>query len=80
VAATHWAPLIEDGAPIGFHARLLERAGHGGSVTLRTFRDIGSAHRLTLSGQRAEELPVEADRIRVELSAHEWTQIEARWK
>jgi hypothetical protein len=80
VAATHWAPLLEAGEPIGFQARLLESAGHGGSVTLRTFRDFTSAHRLTLAGERAEELPVEGDRVRFEMSGHEWLQLEARWK
>jgi hypothetical protein len=80
VAATHWALVMEAGAPIGFRVRLLERAGHGGSVTLRTFRDLGSAHRLTLAGERVEELPVEADRVRVEISGHEWVQVEATWK
>jgi alpha-mannosidase len=80
VAATHWAPVVEAGTPVGFRARLVERAGHGGSVTLRTFRDISSAHRLTLAGERVEELPVEADRVRVEISGHEWVQVEAIWK
>jgi hypothetical protein len=72
--------LIEDGPPIGFRARLLEHAGHGSSVTLRTFRDVSSAHRLTLAGERAEELPIEGDRIRIEMSGHEWVQLEATWK
>jgi alpha-mannosidase len=80
VSVTHWAPLIEAGEPIGFQARLLERAGHGGSVNLRTFRDVASAHRLTLAGQRAEELSVEGDRIGIEMSGHEWVQVEARWR
>jgi alpha-mannosidase len=79
VAATYWVPIIEAGASIGFQARLLERAGHGGSVTLRTFREISSAHRLTFAGQRAEELPVAGDRIRIEMSGHEWLELEARW-
>jgi hypothetical protein len=71
--------LIDNGVPVGFQARLLELAGHGGSVTLRTFRDVASAHRMTFSGERAEELQVEADRIRIELSGHEWLQLDARW-
>jgi alpha-mannosidase len=80
VAATNWAPLMAGNTPIGFKARLLESAGHGGSVTLRTFRDVSSAHRLTLAGERAEELPVDGDRFRIEISGHEWMQFEARWK
>jgi alpha-mannosidase len=79
VMATHWATLVEDGRVNGFQVRLLEFGGHGGSVTLRTFRDVASAQRMTLAGERAEELPVEGDRIRIEISAHEWLQLEARW-
>jgi alpha-mannosidase len=80
VAATWWEPRFENGTAIGFRARLLERAGHGSGVNMRTFCDISSAHRLTLSGDRAEELPVEGDRIHIEMSGHEWLQLEARWK
>ncbi|MEX2138393.1 MAG: hypothetical protein WD894_03980 [Pirellulales bacterium] len=80
VTATHWGVSVEDGRVIGFQVRLLESGGHGGSVTLRTFRDVASAQRVTLAGERAEELPVEGDRIRIEISAHEWLQLEARWK
>jgi alpha-mannosidase len=79
VMATHWATLLEEGRVVGFQVRLLELAGHGGSVTMRTFRDVASAQRITLAGERAEELPVDGDRIRIEISAHEWLQLEATW-
>ena len=71
---------MEAGAVIGFQVRLLECAGHGGSVTLRTFRDVAAAHRVTFAGVSVEELLVEGDRIRVELSANEFMQLQARWK
>jgi hypothetical protein len=79
VMATHWAPLVEDGRIVGFQVRLLELAGHGGSVTLRTYRDVATAQRVTLDGQSAEDLTVDGDRIRIDISAHEWLQLEARW-
>jgi hypothetical protein len=78
--ATHWGALIEDDRVVGFQVRLLELGGHGGSVTLRTFRDVASAERVTLAGDRAEELPVEGDRIRIEIAGHEWLQVEVRWR
>jgi alpha-mannosidase len=80
VTATHWQALVEEGRVVGFSTRLLELAGHGGSVTLRTYRDVAFAHRTTLTGERAEELPVDGDRIRTEMSGHEWVQLEVRWK
>jgi hypothetical protein len=40
---------------------------------------VAAAHRLTFAGERVEELPVEGDRIRIEMGAYEWLEVEGRW-
>jgi hypothetical protein len=71
--------LVEEGAVVGFRVRLLELAGRGASLSLRTYRDVASACRITLSGETAEDLPVQGDRIQIEIGAFEWLELEARW-
>jgi alpha-mannosidase len=79
IDTTHWSPLVEEGAVVGFRVRLLELAGRGASLSLRTYRDVASACRITLSGETAEDLPVQGDRIQIEIGAFEWLELEARW-
>jgi alpha-mannosidase len=79
VVATHWSPLVEGKRVAGFCLRLLECAGHGGAVSLRALRGIASARRTNFLGEPAEDLPVEGDRVRLDISAYEWLQLEARW-
>ena len=79
VIATHWAPVVHEQSITGFRARLLELAGRGTSVTLRTFRNVARARHIDLRGDPAENLSVEEDRIRFDLSAHELFELEANW-
>jgi alpha-mannosidase len=79
VQTTHWSPLVENDAVVGFRVRLLELGGRGTRVTLRTFRDVAAARRLTLVGDGTEELSADGNRIQFEIGGHEWLELEARW-
>lgn len=79
VTATHWEPLFEAGANVGFRVRLLETQGRQVNVGLQSFRAIRSARKLNFQGDQLTECPIEKEAIRVQLTAHEWAQIEARW-
>ena len=47
---------------------------------LRALRALGSAHQLTLGGEKVQDLAVSDDTLTIDLGACEWVQIEARWK
>jgi len=79
VVATHWEPLIESGQVTGFRVRLLETEGRAGRVTLRAFRAVARARQTDFLGQTLADLPVDGDRVRLDCTAHEWVQIEAKW-
>ena len=78
VVATHWE-LLSDG-PAGFRVRLLETDGRGVQLNLRSFRALESAEKLSPSGGPSEPLPVEGDRLAVDLRPNEWAEVEARFK
>jgi hypothetical protein len=48
-------------------------------VGLQCFRAVRTARKLNFQGDQIAECPIEKDAIRVQLTAHEWAQIEARW-
>ena len=82
VAATHWEPLLAEGAEkiVGFSVRLLETEGRAGRVKLNCFRAPDSTTRTNFLGQPSGELTIEQGRIVLEMGAFEWAQIEAmRW-
>jgi alpha-mannosidase len=79
VVATHWEPLVEPDRVAGFRVRLLETEGRAGRVTLRAYRPVARARQTDFLGQTLADLPVDNDRIRLDCTAHEWVQIEARW-
>ncbi len=90
VVATHWASLgpADDNdaasrarrpAPQGFSVRLLETSGRPVRATLRAFRGVSQAGKVDFRGQALAELAVAGDQIVVDLGAHEWAEIEARW-
>ena len=64
----------------GFCVRLLETEGRAGRATLRAFRPLAAARQVDFQGQPLLELPIEDDKITIDVAAHEWIQIEARWK
>jgi alpha-mannosidase len=76
VSATHWEPIVAAGQVEGFRVRLLETEGRGASVGLRSFRSLGAARRLD---DPPVELPVEGDRVKVEIRPYQWVEVECRW-
>ena len=80
ILATHWEPLVEDNRMVGFRARLLETEGTAGRVNLRCFRAVESARLLDFQNLPTGDLVATEDRIQLDFAAHEWVQVEARWK
>ncbi len=64
----------------GFCTRILETEGKAGRVTLRALRPLSAARQIDFQGQPLQELPIEGDKIILNIAAHEWIQVEARWK
>jgi alpha-mannosidase len=79
VVATHWEPIVADGRTEGFCVRLLETEGRKTSVALRSYREVTAAEETDFTGQNAHSLPFAADRVTVDLAAHEWVQLQVRW-
>jgi alpha-mannosidase len=84
VVATHWEPLYPSATavpavPVGFRVRLLETDGRPVSLRVRSFRDVQSAQKVGTVDRPAVELPIEGDRLRVELGGYEWAEVEARF-
>ncbi len=79
VVATSWEPLIEQGSVTGFRVRLLEAEGRPARFTLSCFRDLASARQLDFQGQPLAECQVAEGKVQLEMSAGEWTEVEARW-
>ena len=79
VVATHWRPLIEDGAAVGFRVRLLEAYGRPAEVTLSTFRQVASAHRLDFRGEPQGECEAAGEAVRLSMTGREWTELEVRF-
>jgi hypothetical protein len=79
VIATSLAPLEENHRVLGFRARLLETAGRPANLTITAFRPIKSATTLDFLGNTLSDLKIEEGKIKLDLSAHEWTEVVARW-
>jgi alpha-mannosidase len=79
VTATHWEPLVEDGEVVGARGRLQETGGRPAKMGLRCFRAVGSARQTDFRGEPSDECPIEDGKIQVQLAAHQWVQVEARW-
>jgi alpha-mannosidase len=79
VVATHWEPLITEGRVEGFRVRLLETAGRPARAALSSFRNVCKARQVNFLGEPLADCPLEDGKIRLELTAHEWVEIEARW-
>jgi len=80
VIATHWEPLAREGGIAGFRVRLLETEGRPCRAALRSFRPLGAARKVDFQGQQPVELPVEDDKITMDVKAHEWMQVEADFR
>lgn len=79
VVATHWEPLLADGRVAGFRVRLLETQGRAAPVKLAAFRPVASARQVDFRGQSLADCKLDQGAVRVEMAAHEWVEIEARW-
>jgi alpha-mannosidase len=79
VIATAWMPLASEGRVEGFYVRLLETEGRRAETVLRCFRAVQSARRVDFAQQPPVELPVQDDRVKLELGPHQFVGIEARF-
>ena len=79
VIATHWEPLLAEGRPVGFRARLLETDGRRVSLGLRSFRVPVAASKIVAADRQPAKLPIEGDRIAVDLGPYEWAEVETRF-
>jgi len=79
VVATHWEPLLEGGAVVGFRVRLLETEGRQSPLVLRSFRAIQAAQKAGGADRPPIDLTVEGDRVTVPLRPYEWAEVEARF-
>jgi alpha-mannosidase len=79
VIATSLTPLIEDSRVTGFRVRLLETAGRPANPAITAFRAVKAASTVDFLGNQLAELKIEDGKIKLDLSAHEWTEVVARW-
>lgn len=79
VVATHWEPLLKDRRVEGFRVRLLETDGRKVRLGLRCLRPVASAERINPGDAAPTELPVEGDRVTIQMGPHQWVEVEARF-
>jgi len=79
VVATHWAPLVEEGAVVGYQVRLLETMGRGTKLGVRSFRPISTAKTVNFLGESPTEVETAGDVAKLKLGAYQWKQLEVRW-
>jgi hypothetical protein len=79
VIATTLLPLLENGKVAGFRARLLETVGRPANLVVSAFHSIKSAATVDFRGNNLAELNIDDGKIKLDLAAHEWTEIVARW-
>ena len=80
VLATSWEAWVEGGQLLGFRIRLMETSGRNVRIRLDCFRPVVEARKTDFRNQPIEECEVNENQICVAMAAHEWTQIEARWR
>ena len=80
VLATHWEPLREGDQVVGFRTRLLETMGKSARAKLSSFRRIASSQRVDFRGQVLADCQIDEGRVMLDLTAHEWSEFEARWE
>jgi hypothetical protein len=59
--------------------RLLETAGRPANLAVSAFRPIKSGSTVDFLGQPLTECRIEEGKFKLDLSAHEWVQVVARW-
>jgi hypothetical protein len=58
---------------------LLETEGRGAKTTLSCFRSIRSAEKVDPAGQSIGRCEIEDGKARVDIAAHEWVEVAARF-
>lgn len=79
VVATHWQPWLEADRVVGVRLRLLETLGKSCRARLRGFRPVDHARQLDFQGESLLDLSCQDDTVTIELTAHEWVEIEVRF-
>ena len=79
VVATHWSPKMLGSKLTGFSVRLLETEGRSTAAALRSFKKVKSARKTSLAKGSPTELTVEGDRIKIDIAANQWVQVEAEF-
>ena len=79
VLPTSWSPWIEEGQIVGFRVRLLETAGRPARVQVKGFRDVAVARQVDFCEQGLGDCRLENGAICLQLTGHEWAELEARW-
>jgi alpha-mannosidase len=79
VVATHWEAKAAEGRAAGYRVRLLETEGRSARAGLRSFRNVAAARRVDFLGENPVELPVDGDRVTIELGPHQWVEVEAEF-
>jgi alpha-mannosidase len=79
VIATSLVPLVEREKVAGFRVRLLETAGRPANLAISAFRPLKSAATVDFLGNKLTDLQIDDGKIKLDLSANEWTELVARW-
>lgn len=79
VIATHFSAIERDGAVVGCRVRLLETNGRVTRTKLSAFRSLSTAKQLACPGETTAELDVQDGALLLQLSPHEWIDVEAYW-
>ncbi|HJN10149.1 MAG TPA: hypothetical protein QF564_15795 [Pirellulaceae bacterium] len=77
--ATHWEALCEEGRIVGFRVRVLETSGKATRAKLRSFRPAVAAKHIDFVGETIGDLQVEDGFVCLEMTGHEWVEVEARF-
>jgi alpha-mannosidase len=79
VITTHLSPLIETGKVIGFRTGLLETAGRAAEIGVSAFRPVARARTIDFRGEVLHECTIADGKAKLNMSAHEWCELEAYW-
>jgi hypothetical protein len=58
---------------------LLETSGRPANLAISAFREIKSAATTDFQGTSIAELKIEEGKARLDMAAHEWVDVHARW-
>lgn len=79
VMVNDWLPIWEDDRLAGVRMRLVEVDGRSGPVLIRSFRPMKEARKVDAAGQTVQRCDIDQDGIRLTVSSHEITEIEAKF-